>query len=215
MKLTDIDIAFVPGMRPHVKVKFDKPISQADPIYVAGREKQYDVWVYRGEDGDYVHCGVEQKPKQTMLKTNRVRMHDGWHTTYELQPTNAVAVNAMLRMMDPVMDVVIDDPERGLISGHVDVAAVAKLLYARYSGQQADVEAPAMACIEWPSGIRVYEPVVALWDGQSQWKAEANRPEDKIVWLCTPDDKLTPILRAVQAMENQPTNGIDNPTRPL
>lgn len=203
MKLTDIDIAFVPDKRPHVKVKFDKPISQADPLYVAGKEKDFDVWVYRGEDGEYVHCGVEQKPTQTTLKTNRVRMRDGLHTTYDLHPTNAVAVNAMLRMCDPVMDVVIDDPERGLISGHVDVAAVAKLLYARYSGAEEEgQEAPAMACIEWPSGIRVYEPVLAVWDRDGCWQAKANRPEDKIVWLCTPDDKLTPILQAVQAMKD-------------
>jgi hypothetical protein len=201
VKITDIKIQFIPNSRPRVMVTFDKSIAEADLTYVAAKDKDHDVWVYRGQDGDYIHCGVEVRPKGAQMKQDRVKMADGYHPVWPLQNTNSVAVNSLLRMCDPVMDVAIDTGNETYALGHCDVVAVAKYLYANMAHKEADGEGPAMACIEWPSGIRVYEPVRCVWNEET-WDAAPNRQCDKIMFLCTPDDKLTPIYRAIAAMKN-------------
>ena len=205
MKITDIKIQFIPHSRPRIMVTFDKPLDQADLLYIAAKDKEHDVWVYRGQDGDYIHCGIEVRPPGAQFKQDRVRMEDGMHPVWPLHNTNSVAVNSLMRMMSPVMEVAIDTGDGNYALGHCDVVAVAKYLYA-YMQNPVENEGPAMACIEWPSGIRVYEPVRVVFTDEV-WDALPNRECDKIVFLCTPDDKLTPIYRAIAQMQDSPTNG--------
>lgn len=218
MKITEIDLRFIEGQRPIVVVKFDKPVLTADVRWAVALESEYKVNVFRGECGDYVRCGVEVQPPKgkTEFPQHRYSMMDGTtRIARALMPTNEVAVNALFRMLPPVMECIIDDAEQGGIRGHVLVDSVAKYLWARYSGMDAamrdptvtcsNTQAPAMACIEWKSGVRVYEPVICTWDGEA-WKAEVNRTDvgDKIVFVATPGDPLTPILVALQQMKAAP-----------
>jgi hypothetical protein len=206
-KITEIELRFPDGQRPITVVKLDGPVLDADMRYAIAVEKEFKVNVFRGECGDYVRCGVEAPPPKgkTEFPKNRYKLMDGkTHIGRALLPTNEVAVNALFRMFDPVMDVIIDDPEQGAIRGHVLADSVAKYLYARYTNTTEPV-APCMAVIEWQSGIRVYEPVMATWNvNENKWEADVNRKDvgDKIVFLATPDDKLTPLLVALQHMGN-------------
>lgn len=198
MKITDIRIKFIPNERPNVFITFDKPTSEADLTYIAAYDKTHKVWVYRGQDGDYIHCGVEVRGKG--FGTNRVKMEDGLHTTHPLMPTNSVSVMSLMRMASPVMECLVEPETEGLVytQGYVDAVAVAKYLYGAYKGE---TEFPAMACVEWPSGVRVYEPVLVV-DNAVVFDARPNRETDKIVFLCTPDDKLTPLLKALNNMKD-------------
>lgn len=220
MNITDIDLRFIEGQRPIVVIKFDEPVLTADVRWAVALEDEYKVNVYRGECGDYVRCGVESPPpkNKTEFPQHRYKMMDGTtRIARALMPTNEVAVNALFRMLPPVMECIIDDPEQGGIKGHVLVDSVAKYLWAKYSPATeaykdptitfANPEAPAMACIEWESGVRVYEPVICTWDyGDQQWKAAVNRTDtkDKIVFVATPGDPLTPILVALQQLKAAP-----------
>lgn len=211
MNITDIQIRFIDGQRPVVVVTFDEPVLEADVRYTVAYEDHFNMHVFRGENGDYVRCGVESKPKGKEFPKCRFKLKDGTtRISHPLLPTNAVAVNALFRMCDPVMDCIIDDKEQGAIHGHVSAVAVAKYLYAAFSAEGI-TEAPAMACIEWPSGVRVYEPVRAWWDSDNnKWDAKTNVETDKFVFLCTPDDKLTPILVAINNLKEAGTNGGQN-----
>jgi len=203
MKITDIELRFPEGQRPITIVTFDKPILHARMRWAAAYEDTYNVHVWRGEDGDYARCGVE-KPVRKGFRKHRLTMMDGTtRLAYALEPTNEVAVNALFRMLPPVMECIIDDVEQGAIKGHVLVDSVAKYLWASYT-REGVTEAPCMACIEWPSGVRVYEPVIAKHNGE-QWDTDVNRKDsgDKIVFVATPGDPLTPILVALHNMKEQ------------
>lgn len=198
MKIEEIKVRFIDNERPRVLVRYDKPIAAADPLYVAALHKETQCWVYRGQDGDYVHCGVEVRPPGKRFKEHRVRMEDGRHPVWPFQNTNSVAVNSLMRFADPVMDVEVDTGDSIIISGHADVAAMARYFWASYDGGDVAV---CMACMEWPSGVRVFEPVQAHRDGNGEWQAEPNRPGDAFCFLVTPGDPLTPLLAGIRAMK--------------
>lgn len=215
MKISDIDIRFPENQRPITVITFNKPIIEAQPVFVGAYEKQFQCTILRGQDGDYIVAAVDKPPKKHKeFPKLRMKMKDGTTRLHHpLLPTSSVAVNAALRMCDPIMECLINDPEQGAIKGHVDVIAVARLLYSYFSSDnhERDITAPAMACVEWPSGIRVYEPVLCVFSiGNDGWKAKPNRPTDKIVFLCAPDDKLTPLLQAIDSLK---TAANDDPRR--
>lgn len=210
MKITDIELRFPEGQRPVTIITFDGPVLTAEVKYAIAVEKEFKCNVFRGECGDYVRCGVESQPPKgkTEFPKHRFPLMDG--TTRigrPLLPTNSVAVNALFRMFDPVMDCIINDAEQGAIHGHVLANSVAKYLWARYTGDASTVVAPCMACIEWESGIRVFEPVMARHNGE-KWEADVNRKGvgDKIVFLAAPGDNLSNILVALQQMK-EPSHG--------
>lgn len=181
MKLTDINIKFNPGKRPEVVVKFDSLIIDAieqEPDYVARFHPESKTWIYRADCGDFVSCGAELKGQGKA----RIRMVDGAHTISELHPTNGPAVNAVFKAdADPVMDVWVDETEFDegrLLAGHVNAIAFAKYLFA--TSQEV-----ALAVVEWPQGLRMYEPVQIV-DGEPV----PNRSQDRIVFLCRPNEEL-------------------------
>ena len=181
MKLTYINIKFNPGKRPQVICTFDQLI--IDAIDGADYEARYhadsNTWVYRADCGDYISAGAEMKGQGRA----QIKMVDGFHTIAALHPTNAVAVNQLFGMdYAPAMDCGVQQEEL-VLPGHVNAIEVAKYLWANWDGSDArSEEQPAMAVVEWPSGIRIYEPVLVSDEGP-----KPNRDGDMIIFLVNPE----------------------------
>lgn len=196
MRIDSISVRFAEEQRPAVLITYDKPLSEANPLYIAAKHKETQCWVYRGQDGEYIHCGVEVRPPGKQLKQQRVRMRDGLHPVWPLQATNSVAINSLMRFESPVMEAMVRGPAEGAeyVPGHADAITVARYLWA--AG-----EPVGMACMEWPSGIRVYEPVRLFKDEAGAWDAKPNRAGDQFRFLVTPEDGLSSILAALHGMK--------------
>jgi hypothetical protein len=175
MKLTDIQLRFIPNSRPGVTVKFDRTIEQgeADAVYEARFHKDSGAWLFKAEVGDAVFAGASMKGKGAA----RIRMADGVHSmTQELVRTNAPALNALWD--EPCLDVMVHEGA-GLTYGFINAIVLARYLFAY--GRPV-----GLAVVEWPSGIRVFEPMQIAPDGEPV----ENRQCDKLLFLSRPGEFL-------------------------
>lgn len=177
MKIKEVKVAFVEdNRRPEVCIIFDETLEEAnnDFIFEAKHDKQFDTWLYRADNGDCVSCIVETPKAQRDAdhQTVRLKMKDGTHLVHQPVPSNGPSINRTFPNRDPVMDVTIEQGDRYLW-GHVNALAVARVLGC--SGQGLGV-----ACVQWPSGLRVYE-VVRVPEESAQ--TQPNREGDTIVFL--------------------------------
>lgn len=173
MKVTDIQIRFIPNARPGVTVKFDRTIKEgeADAVYAAKFHADSGAWLFKAEVGDAVFAGASMKGEGAA----RIRMADGMHSiTQALQRTNAPALNAL--WPEPCMDVSVHEGA-GLHYGFINAIVVARYLFA--AG-----EPIGLALVEWPSGIRVYEPMQLDTEGEPV----ENRQCDKVLFLSRPGE---------------------------
>lgn len=190
MKITDIQIRFVPGNRPTVTVKLDAPIPDKETLtFESVHHKESNAWVYRAQDGDFIFGGASL-PGQGPAK---IRTLDGLHTGLkEMTRSNGPAISVLFPKHNPAMDVMIQEGA-GLHYGMVDAIAVAKYIWATQ-------RLIALAIVEWPGGMRVYEPVQIGDDDEPV----VNRQGDKIVFLCTPQGYAAPANDPEPAPEADP-----------
>lgn len=174
MKLNQVDLRFVPNQRPQITVKFLEPMPSTEDLKFHSRfHRESGCWLFRADVGDLVVCGANLGGTGAA----RIRLADGTHTNMkELSRTNGPAVNAVFNTgeFDPVIDVMIHKGA-GLDYGHVNAISLAKWIWLA----RRDV---ALAVVEWPQGLRLYEPVQIDDDNEPV----PNRTEDIIKFVWTP-----------------------------
>lgn len=154
MKIEEMLLEFPANGRPIVKVLMEGDLAkEAKGIkYTMRTSHEYKANMYYGEAGDFVSCLTKREGTDKRLLANEV------------------AMNMVFTDKDPVMGALVEDSAGNLIDGHMNVLAAAKYL-ACYSNKV------AIAAVEWPSGIRVYEPVLLADNSQP------NREGDRIIFL--------------------------------